>query len=69
MDAGMGGTTELSPIMCLCALYEVTKKTGIDYEGHATCEAMFRVALKAMEEGAKPAPKKKAAPKKSRTRK
>lgn len=61
MDEGMGGTTESSPIMCLCALYEATKKAPLDYGEHVACEACFNRVHKALEDAQKPAPEKKAA--------
>lgn len=62
MDEGMGGTQkELTPIMCLCALYEVTKKALLNHDDRAACEACFNITHKALEDAQKPAPKKKAA--------
>lgn len=66
MDDGMGATApqELTPILCLCALYEVAKTAPLPFEGHARVEACFRRAHRALEDAqnAKPKPKKKAAP-------
>lgn len=57
---------ELTPIMCLCAVFEVAKTAAMPAESHARVEACFNRAHKALEDAQnakkKPAPKKKAAP-------
>ena len=62
---GMGGNVQgMTPLMCLCQLYEATKLSPLDYAGHAACEAMFNVTREFIEktQAKKPAKKQKAAP-------
>lgn len=41
---------ELTPIMCLCAVFEVAKTAALPSEAHARIEACFNRAHKALED-------------------
>ncbi len=49
---------ELTPIMCLCAVFEVAKTAAMPAETHARVEACFNRAHKALEDAQKSGKKK-----------